>query len=303
MATTMMVDDSGGASASKTVRFDVGGMLYKVSRSLIELYPDTMLARMVDTKWQQQDDDSEQAMFIDRNGDRFQYVLDYMRDRQVSLPMTVSVSGFRQDLEYYGFDNVKESCINVGTPAEAMPLFGTLTGNLYSDIDEFDDLIKESERKTWNLKRQKNSLKMAHQVFGRCASMQGNGPHTIRFEKEDARSCASAALSVGLGEDSGYLKEYLANYYGLGLVSVTTETEGYFTYVYVVVVQRCACDHDGGTKPSRIWAQPDDYDKNVEPDGVPVVASNKATSPVLCISILCACVVVIARFLLKRQGN
>jgi hypothetical protein len=265
MATTMMVDDSGGESASKTVRFDVGGLFYKVSRSLIELYPDTMLARMVDTKWKQDDDDGEQAMFIDRNGDRFQYVLDYMRDRQVSLPMTVSVSGFRQDLEYYGFDNVKESCINVGTPAEAGPLFGTLTGNFYSDMDEFEDLIKESEDNTAKLKRQQCSLKMAHEVFGRSASMHGNGPHKIRFE-----NCRYDRY------DSGYLKEYLANYYGLGLVSVTCKD----LWNHDVVVQRCACYHDGGTKPSRIWAQPDDYDKNVEPDGsVPVVASNKATSP------------------------
>ena len=74
--------------------------MYKVSRSLIELYPDTMLARMVDTRWQPQrgikagdddDDDTSNStiMFIDRNGDRFAYVLDYMRDNKIQLPITV----------------------------------------------------------------------------------------------------------------------------------------------------------------------------------------------------------------------
>jgi len=56
-------------------QLDVGGHIYKVSRSLLAHYPDTMLARPVSEDWQN-DDNKDGAHFIDRNGERFQYVLD-----------------------------------------------------------------------------------------------------------------------------------------------------------------------------------------------------------------------------------
>eukprot|EP00536_Pseudo-nitzschia_multiseries_P016696 jgi/Psemu1/328318/estExt_fgenesh1_pg.C_12020003 len=86
-----------------------------------------MLSRMVSDMWQEVqvarngdgdgDDQNEAAplIFVDRNGDRFQYVLDYMRDGQkASLPFTVSKEGFLKDLEYYGFDDVDAKSITVG---------------------------------------------------------------------------------------------------------------------------------------------------------------------------------------------
>jgi len=93
-----------------TVRFNVGGKLYEVSRSLIESFPSTMLARMVSETWQ---DDSEATLFIDRDGERFRYCLDYMRDGKVSLPLTVSKGAFLQDLDYYGFEDVDPNLVNV----------------------------------------------------------------------------------------------------------------------------------------------------------------------------------------------
>lgn len=53
------------------------------------------------------DQNEELPVFIDRNGDRFQYVLDYMRDgKKLSLPVTISKEAFLNDLKYYGFENV-----------------------------------------------------------------------------------------------------------------------------------------------------------------------------------------------------
>jgi hypothetical protein len=63
----------------KAIRLNVGGTRYEVSRSLMEMYPDTMLARLTSDDWSNADD---QEVFIDRNGPRFQYVLDYMRDQK-----------------------------------------------------------------------------------------------------------------------------------------------------------------------------------------------------------------------------
>ena len=136
---------SSSSSSSRIVRFNVGGTRYDVSRSLLEQHPDTMLARMVSTTWLQQqeeeqtpettkkqrlDDDNKTdddgkadddgvrkndgALFIERNGERFQYCLDYMRDGgEVELPPTVSRNGFLQDLVYYGFERIDPSKITV----------------------------------------------------------------------------------------------------------------------------------------------------------------------------------------------
>jgi hypothetical protein len=97
------------------VRFNVGGVKYEVSRSLIEAYPSTMLARLVSDTWQQ---DLGSEIFIDRNGQRFQYVLDYMRDQEINLPLNTTKGSAVKELEYFGFEHVdpeaiKSSCANL----------------------------------------------------------------------------------------------------------------------------------------------------------------------------------------------
>lgn len=107
----------------KTIHFNVGGTKYEVSKSLIETYPDTMLATMISDRWQHHDDDNDddtndgtttdKVLFIDRNGHRFQYVLDYMRDQHVHSPMGVTGASIRKELEYFGFVNVPPDVIDV----------------------------------------------------------------------------------------------------------------------------------------------------------------------------------------------
>ena len=107
----------------KTIHFNVGGTKYEVSKSLIETYPDTMLATMISDRWQHHDNDNDddtndgtttdKVLFIDRNGHRFQYVLDYMRDQHVHSPMGVTGASIRKELEYFGFVNVPPDVIDV----------------------------------------------------------------------------------------------------------------------------------------------------------------------------------------------
>jgi hypothetical protein len=94
---------------SKVIRLNVGGTRYEVSRSLMEMYPDTMLARMISDEWSSEDD---QEVFIDRNGPRFQYVLDYMRDQKTTLAMNVTKESILTELEYFGFANVPSDSID-----------------------------------------------------------------------------------------------------------------------------------------------------------------------------------------------
>ena len=93
------------------VKFNVGGRHYEVPRSLIETFPSTMLARMTSETWQK---DPEATLFIDRNGERFQYCLDYMRDGAVWLPLNVPKEGILLDLDYFGFEEVDTTKIHGG---------------------------------------------------------------------------------------------------------------------------------------------------------------------------------------------
>jgi hypothetical protein len=95
-----------------TVKFDVGGRLYKVSRTLIEKFPSTMLARMISETWQK---DPDGTLFIDRDSDRFRFCLDYMRADKVWLPLNIPKEAFLDDLDFYGFEDVDPRKIHGGS--------------------------------------------------------------------------------------------------------------------------------------------------------------------------------------------
>lgn len=54
-----------------------------------------------------------EPVFIDRNGDRFDYVLDYMRNGSVTLPITISKDSFLSDLDYYNIGSPQENVLRV----------------------------------------------------------------------------------------------------------------------------------------------------------------------------------------------
>lgn len=93
----------------KTVIFNVGGHKYEVSRSLLSSYPNTMLACSASKHWQE---DPESEIFIERDGERFKFCLDYLRDGRAMLPIVISKEAVIQDLMYYGVDIVDENAID-----------------------------------------------------------------------------------------------------------------------------------------------------------------------------------------------
>jgi BTB/POZ domain len=54
-------------------------------------------------------------IFIDRDGERFVYVLDYMRDGNVTLPIYISKGSFLSDLQYYGLEVRDSKSILIGS--------------------------------------------------------------------------------------------------------------------------------------------------------------------------------------------
>ena len=94
---------------TEIVKFNVGGHRYEVSRSMLSLHPQTMLAKSASEQWQT---DPEKEIFIDRDGATFGHVLNYLRDGKVSLPITIRKETLLSELEYYGVDGVEETTIN-----------------------------------------------------------------------------------------------------------------------------------------------------------------------------------------------
>lgn len=80
-----------------TVRLNVGGQRYEVSRELL-MRDDTMLSRLVSDMWLH---DPEEEIFIDRDGTHFRYVLEYLTYGEVNLPLDVSKDSFLMDLGFY----------------------------------------------------------------------------------------------------------------------------------------------------------------------------------------------------------
>ena len=84
-----------------TVKLDVGGVLFKVSRTLVEAKESSMIAALVSKRW---NEDAQATIFIDRDGENFRYCLQFLRNGCVDLPLTISRDEFLRDMDYYGLD-------------------------------------------------------------------------------------------------------------------------------------------------------------------------------------------------------
>jgi hypothetical protein len=129
-----MVDDT---KVTPTVMFNVGGKAFETARSLFRQHEDTMLARLVSDTWQE---DPTKPIFIDRDGDTFRSVLDYLRYGSITLPMTVSKETFLRDMNFYGIVHVEGT---VKTTSEA---WAAQIDNRHAELENLNDetnILKE----------------------------------------------------------------------------------------------------------------------------------------------------------------
>ena len=115
------------------VKFNVGGKRYEVARSLISMYPKSLLAKAAFSPWNQ---DNDEEIFIERDGDRFRFVLDYLRDGTVYIPATVAKEAVLLDLNYYGLEYNDEAIIGTETSASCYEPKDQLETNLLRFIHQ-----------------------------------------------------------------------------------------------------------------------------------------------------------------------
>ncbi|GAX10775.1 hypothetical protein FisN_UnNu008 [Fistulifera solaris] len=82
------------------VHLNVGGTRYEVSRSTLMHYEGSMLASLISGKWKEGEGDVE--IFIDRNGRRFEWVLDYLRSDRAYVPDLSDQLALKEELDYFG---------------------------------------------------------------------------------------------------------------------------------------------------------------------------------------------------------
>ena len=150
--------------SSSKVTFDVGGKPFKVSRSLLDMYPDSMLARSASKRWHTNE---EEDIYIDRDYTLFRYVLNYLRDMKVSLPLTVTKEELLMELEYYGIDaNIDAIDDSLTQGIQSTQSLNHGYGRLADASKTLDILIEEKEKEC-------NSLKVAKQCIEKYVLQKG----------------------------------------------------------------------------------------------------------------------------------
>ena len=137
---------------SDTVKFNVGGKQFTTTRNLINQQPNSMLSTMISDTWNKSntDDSDDKPIFIDRSGDIFHYVLEYMRYGSVFLPTSIPTEMFTRDLEYYLLK------YDVSTITDGEQRFA-------AQKKEHDALKKKYEDLVGKVKKKNNILRKAKQ--------------------------------------------------------------------------------------------------------------------------------------------
>eukprot|EP01063_Lacrimia_lanifica_P008899 TRINITY_DN15969_c0_g2_i1.p3 TRINITY_DN15969_c0_g2~~TRINITY_DN15969_c0_g2_i1.p3 ORF type:complete len:184 (+),score=75.71 TRINITY_DN15969_c0_g2_i1:81-632(+) len=87
------------------VMLNVCGQKYEVLVATLLSSPETMLGALVE-KWNNNGEFSDESnttreIFIDRNGDRFQYILDWYRDGRIFLPKHIPYDAMMSDVQFF----------------------------------------------------------------------------------------------------------------------------------------------------------------------------------------------------------
>eukprot|EP00594_Rhizosolenia_setigera_P011607 CAMPEP_0178960000 /NCGR_PEP_ID=MMETSP0789-20121207/12664_1 /TAXON_ID=3005 /ORGANISM="Rhizosolenia setigera, Strain CCMP 1694" /LENGTH=228 /DNA_ID=CAMNT_0020643187 /DNA_START=203 /DNA_END=889 /DNA_ORIENTATION=+ len=97
-----------------------------------------MLSRLVSDTWLKE---PEKPVFIDRNGDHFSYVLDYLRYGTVSLPKNISMDNFLKDMDFFCIP-VKEQSVRQDIGSSGV--FNE-TNQFKEDISILENVVNEKE--------------------------------------------------------------------------------------------------------------------------------------------------------------
>jgi len=139
-----------------TIRYNVGGHIFEVSRDVVNRHPTTILA---ETASEFMHNSSPDAIFIDGNAERFGFVLDYLLTGRAVLPINIPKAAFLRDLNFYGFQNIESS--NVDTTSASADVVAQIT-----KLEEnYKQNLKERDAEIVTLQLKQSCFFVAHECF------------------------------------------------------------------------------------------------------------------------------------------
>lgn len=213
---------------STTAKFNVGGQIYEVARSLLDQYPTSMLSCAAAKSLKE-----KSTIFIEGNGERFQYCLDYMRRQQVHLPMNIPENALLSDLDYYGIQDVDPSLVNGGCFAsEAAQLFETM-----KKMDERHAQMKDQ------LKEKLDCIEVSTDCFSRFVK---TGEMKVVFRKSDDEEVYNRVRKVCLSRYHRDKLDDCLSVYGMYVAyendSYAREPEPYYTVRLGILAEKKESD-------------------------------------------------------------
>ena len=146
---------------------------------MLQDFPQTLLERSASKVWNEGGDE----VFIEGNGHRFQYTLDFMRHGKVTLPHSESSDAFLTEMEYYGiacneeqvFENEKVSVSNI---TEILQSMKTAT---FSNLIAIDIIEKGLMNRTWV----NESVRTFEVIYRDVDKFRGSQSRAMRIKNDD----------------------------------------------------------------------------------------------------------------------
>ena len=186
----------------KVVTFNVGGRKYDVSSSLLSQYPKSMLAIKA-LKLNQYD--YQKTIYIERDGERFGYCLDYLRDQKCNLPLTISRDSLLADLRYYGIE-VKDKKTIKYTVVDLEPRIVAESSNSFGMIKDLNEQIESKRR---DVKVQILTLLLLKEYM---TGTERDGKYKFQLTKEMKHQVDEILVNPGEKIDVNGIKNSLSTY-------------------------------------------------------------------------------------------
>ncbi len=111
--------NSASATTSKIVKLNVGGRHFATTRTTLTSHPDSVLAKMFSDPNPAMLDE-EGRYFIDRDGEVFKVILEYLRSHHL-VDFGVSKQRIRLEAEFFGLDNLIQDLSHDTLPEPVQP--------------------------------------------------------------------------------------------------------------------------------------------------------------------------------------
>ena len=199
-----------------TVKFSLRGRVVEVTRTLLAEYPNTVLAVAAETRWRrgggegtEEEDGGAAPIFFDRNPDLFHHVLDYMCNKgKVFLPQTVAKEALLQELDYYGFENVRAGRILADWPLPSKKAtkhpWVAIRDKMQAQVDRCEKELFSSSR-TFRVTRSR----LQHSKFAKECFVEYACEKKKSDECGDRYECTRVALQKGISLEFTLLDEFL----------------------------------------------------------------------------------------------